>query len=310
RIVIQRAGDVIPQIVRVRLDLRHEALAEGLRLERPAAPSHCPICRAPAIRLEGEAVTRCANLDCPAQLKNNLSHLASRAALDIDGLGQKIVDQLVEAKLVARLSDLFALTLPQLTKLERMADKSATNLIASIENARRTTLARFLIALGIRHVGATVSEILATQFKTLHGLLAAKRAEISVIPGIGPIIAESLARFLDDTANREEIARFLELGLEFLAPPSPSSSESEQPSRPLEGLIFVLTGTLSRPRGDWKKQIEAAGGRVTGSVSGKTNYLVAGIDPGNKVTKAVQLEIEVLDEAGLARLLSSDAASP
>lgn len=309
RIVIQRAGDVIPQVVRVRLDLRHEALAEGLSLERPAPPAHCPTCQTPAIRLEGESVTRCVNIDCPAQLKNNLRHLASRAALDIDGLGEKRVAQLVEAKRVARLSDLFALTFAEVAKLEGMADKSATNLIASIKAARRTTLARFLIALGIRHVGATVSELLATRFGTLDGLLAAKRTEIAATPGIGPIIAESVARFLDDGSNRDEMMRFLELGLELVPLPSPASSEAGEPSRSLEGLIFVLTGTLSRPRDDWKKQIEAAGGRVTGSVSRKTNYLVAGIDPGSKVSKAVQLEIEVLNEAGLARLLSFGAPS-
>lgn len=303
RIVIQRAGDVIPQVVRVRLDLRHEALAEGLRLERPTAPTHCPICSTPAVRLEGEAITRCANIDCPAQLKNNLRHLAGRGALDIDGLGQKLVDQLVEAELVTRLSDLFALELDQLAGLERMADKSANNLIASLERARQTTLPRFLIALGIRHVGATIAELLADHFGTVDGLLAAEEIEIAGIEGIGPIIAESVARFLKDASNREEIKRFGKLGVVIESMPSPELAGNAKGSVPLDDLIFVLTGTLSQPRGEWKARIEAAGGKVTGSVSRKTSYVVAGSDPGSKVTKASKLGVEVLDEAGLADLL-------
>ena len=303
RIVIQRAGDVIPQVVRVRLDLRHEALAEGLRLERPTAPTHCPICSTPAVRLEGEAITRCANIDCPAQLKNNLRHLAGRGALDIDGLGQKLVDQLVEAELVTRLSDLFALELDQLAGLERMADKSANNLIASLERARQTTLPRFLIALGIRHVGATIAELLADHFGTVEGLLAGEEIEIAAIEGIGPIIAESVARFLQDASNREEIKRFGKLGVVIESMPSPGLASNAKGSGPLDDLIFVLTGTLSQPRGEWKARIEAAGGKVTASVSRKTSYVVAGSDPGSKVTKASKLGIEVLDEAGLADLL-------
>jgi DNA ligase (NAD+) len=303
RIVIQRAGDVIPQVVRVRLDLRHEALAEGLRLERPTAPTHCPICSTPAVRLEGEAITRCANIDCPAQLKNNLRHLAGRGALDIDGLGQKLVDQLVEAELVTRLSDLFALELDQLAGLERMADKSANNLIASLERARQTTLPRFLIALGIRHVGATIAELLADHFGTVDGLLAGEEIEIAGIEGIGPIIAESVARFLQDASNREEIKRFGKLGVVIESMPSSGLAGNAKGSGPLDDLIFVLTGMLSQPRGEWKARIEAAGGKVTGSVSRKTSYVVAGSDPGSKVTKASKLGIEVLDEAGLADLL-------
>ena len=303
RIVIQRAGDVIPQVVRVRLDLRHEALAEGLRLERPTAPTHCPICSTPAVRLEGEAITRCANIDCPAQLKNNLRHLAGRSALDIDGLGQKLVDQLVEAELVTRLSDLFALELDQLAGLERMADKSANNLIASLERARQTTLPRFLIALGIRHVGATIAELLADHFGTVDGLLAGEEIEIAAIEGIGPIIAESVARFLQDASNREEIKRFGKLGVVIESMPSPGLASNAKGSGPLDDLIFVLTGTLSQPRGEWKARIEAAGGKVTASVSRKTSYVVAGSDPGSKVTKASKLGVEVLDEAGLADLL-------
>ncbi|MBJ21628.1 MAG: DNA ligase (NAD(+)) LigA [Deltaproteobacteria bacterium] len=305
RIVIQRAGDVIPQVVRVRLDRRKEALAEGRRLARRGLPARCPVCESQTVRLEGEAVTRCANLDCPAQLKNNLRHLASRSALDIDGLGEKRVDQLVETGLVAQLSDVFALEEASLTGLERMAEKSATNLIAAIERARQTTLPRLLIALGIRHVGETVAELLTDRFETLEGLLAASPKEVAAIEGIGPTIAESVSRFMADPSNRKELARFGELGV-VLAAPRPKSASEETPRQSLEGLTFVLTGTLSRPRGEAKRLIEAAGGKVTGSVSRKTNFVVAGKDPGSKVKKATDLGVEILDEAGLEGLLTDD----
>jgi len=306
RIVIQRAGDVIPQVVRVRLDRRREALGEGLRLERIVLPSQCPVCAAPTIRLEGEAVTRCANIDCPAQLKNNLRHLASRGALDVDGLGEKLVDQLVETGLVAQLSDVFALSKDDLMGLERMGDKSATNLVAALERARKSTLARFLIALGIRHVGETVADLLATHFGDLEGLLSADGKEVAAIEGIGPIIAESVTRFVSDAGNREEIARFRELGLEI----ETTAAKSAPPKGPgsLAGLTFVLTGTLSIARSEAKARIEAAGGKVTGSVSRKTSYLVAGSDPGSKAKKAGDLGVQVLDETGLEALLASGPA--
>ena len=303
RIVIQRAGDVIPQVVRVRIDRRREALAEGRRLVRCGLPARCPVCQAETVRLEGESVTRCANLDCPAQLKNNLRHLAGRSALDIDGLGEKLVDQLVEAGQVARLSDVFALDEQSLVALDRMGEKSAANLIAALERSRKTTLPRLLIALGIRHVGETVAELIAERFGTLDGLLAARREELAAIEGIGPTIAESVSRFLEDPGNRAELARFVELGLTLEAP-SAKPAREDAAARSLEGLTFVLTGTLSRPRGEWKSEIEAAGGKVTGSVSRKTSYLVAGESPGSKLTKATDLAVEVLDEAGLAALLA------
>jgi DNA ligase (NAD+) len=302
-IVIQRAGDVIPQVVRLRLDRRREALAEGRELVRRPLPSECPVCSHATVRLEGEAVTRCPNLDCPAQLKNNLKHLASRHALDVDGLGEKLVDQLVEAGLVGRLSDVFALEADALMKLERMGAKSAANLIAAIERARHTTLARLLIALGIRHVGATVAELLAEQFEDLDALLRADRGEIARVEGIGPIIAESVSRFVADPSNREEIARFQQLGVEIEAAAPASNADPE--SQTLDGLTFVLTGSLSRPRGEFKKRIEAAGGKVTSSVSRKTNYVVAGADPGSKAGKASELGVEVIDEEALERLFES-----
>ncbi|MFK7894214.1 MAG: NAD-dependent DNA ligase LigA [Myxococcota bacterium] len=304
RIVIQRAGDVIPQVVRVLLEKRGDALDEGFKLERSALPSECPVCKAATVRLDGEAVTRCANIDCPAQLKNNLKHLASRNALDVDGLGEKLVDQLVEAEKVKRLSDVFALERESLLELERMGEKSADNLIAALDRARQTTLTRLLIALGIRHVGETVAELLADKYRSIEGLLEATPESVASTEGIGPIIAQSVSRFMADPSNRKEIARFLELGIVLEAVPEKPSREDAGPSF-LDGLTFVLTGTLSEPRPEWKRRIEAAGGKVTGSVSKKTNYVVAGADPGSKVTKAAKLDVPILDEAGIAKLLEN-----
>ncbi len=309
RVVIQRAGDVIPQVVRVRLDLRREALAEGRRLVRSRLPNACPECQSETVRLVGEAVTRCANLDCPAQLKNNLRHLAGRSALDIDGLGEKLVDQLVEAGLVEKLSDLFTLDAEALAGLERMGEKSAANLVQALERARKTTLPRLLVALGIRHVGETVAELLADHFGRLEALREAETEAIAAIEGVGPTIAESVSRFMADPNNCAELDRFVALGLEIEAPsPSagPDADAADATTATLEGLTFVLTGTLSRPRSELKRRIEAAGGKVTGSVSGKTSYVVAGQDPGSKVDKAGKLGIEILDEAGLEALFAGD----
>jgi len=304
RIVIQRAGDVIPQVVRVRIDRRREALAEGLRLVRAKLPERCPVCDAKTVRLEAESVTRCPNLDCPAQLKNNLRHLASRGALDIDGLGEKLVDQLVEAGLVRRLSDLFALRVEDVASLPRMGEKSAANLIAALERSRSTTLTRFLIALGIRHVGETVAELLAVHFESMERLLAATAGEIGGIDGIGGTIAGSVGSFLADPHNRDEITRFAELGLRIEAP-SGRNAVSERESDTLAGKSFVLTGTLSRPREEFEQRIKAAGGKTSGSVSRRTSYVLAGTDPGSKLKKAAELGVEILDEAGFEALFAT-----
>ncbi len=304
-VVIQRAGDVIPQLVRVDLAARTARAADATPLECYRLPTSCPICAARTIRLEGEAVTRCPNIDCPAQLKTNLRHLAGRGALDVDGLGEKLVDQLVEAGLVGRLSDLFRLDEARLVELERMGEKSAANLLEALERAKQTTLPRFLIALGIRHVGETVAELLAEAFGDLDPLMAADAEAIAAIPGIGPTIAESVARFLSDSANRREVGELRALGVRWPAHEGPTSDENAG-ARSLDGLTFVLTGTLSAPRGEFKKRIEAAGGRVVGSVSKKTSYLVAGEKAGSKLEKASALGVEVLDEAGIEALLAGE----
>jgi len=284
-VVVQRAGDVIPQIVRV-------VLAERLRGSDAAPPyrlpTECPACGSRSVRLEGESVTRCPNIDCPAQLKNNLRHLAGRSALDIDGLGEKIIDQLVSRGLVARVSELFELDAETLAGLERMGEKSANNLARSLEAARQTTFARFLIALGIRHVGESVAQLLADEFADVEALLDASAERIGEIDGIGPTIAESVARFLADERNRGEVERLLAAGITWSAPTQAREPENQA----LAGRAFVITGTHSVPRDEIKQRIVAAGG------------LVAGEKAGSKLKKAEQLGVDVLDEAGLDALIT------
>jgi DNA ligase (NAD+) len=294
-VVVQRAGDVIPQIVTVVRSKRPR------RTRKFRLPARCPVCRAETVRLEDEVVTRCPNLDCAAQLKNNLRHLASRGALDVEGLGEKLVEQLVERGLVTRLSDLFRFDIETLAKLERMGEKSAANLVANLERARETTLARFLIALGIRHVGEGVADLVARHFGDLDPMLSTSREELEAIDGVGPTIAESIDRFFADPRNREEVARLRELGISWTA-----SSPAAKREGPLSGKTFVLTGTLEGlPRPVAKKRIEALGGKVTSSVSKKSDYVVAGADPGSKLAKAEKLGVEILDPAAFAKMLAT-----
>ncbi len=293
-VVVQRAGDVIPQIVAV-VKAKRPA-----RTRRYVLPKRCPVCKSTTVRLEDEVVTRCPDLDCPAQLKNNLRHLASRGALDIEGLGEKLVDQLVERGDVERLSDVFTLDASALMALERMGEKSAANLVASIERAKTTTLARFLIALGIRHVGEGVAELLAARFGDLDPILAASREALEAVEGIGPTIAESLVAFAADERNAAEIARMRELGVSW-----PAAERSPADGDALAGKTFVVTGTLAgMTRDEAKRRIRAQGGKVTGSVSKKTDYVVVGSDPGSKATRARELGIELLDEDALMRMLA------
>ncbi len=294
-VVVQRAGDVIPQIVKVVRERR----PRGTRRYR--LPARCPVCRADTVRLEGEAVTRCPNLDCPAQLKNNVRHLASRGALDIEGLGEKLVDQLVERGLVRRFSDVFRLDAETLAGLERMGEKSASNLLASLERAKRTTLARFLIALGIRDVGEGVAALIAAHFGDLDPIPKASREELESIDGVGPTIAESIERFFANARNAAEVKELRELGVRWEpSPPKPRGQGA------LDGKSFVLTGGLAgMTRARAKKRIQALGGKVTASVSKKTDYVVAGADPGSKLEKAKKRGVEILDEAGLEKLLGS-----
>jgi len=291
-VVVQRAGDVIPQVVMVMKEKR----PRGRRRYR--LPKRCPVCDTPTVRLEGEAVTRCPNLDCPAQLKNNVRHLASRGALDVDGLGEKLVEQLVDGGFVSRVSDVFALERDTLIGLERMAEKSADNLLAALERARETTLPRFLVALGIRHVGAGVADLLAAHYGDLDPLMAADREELEGIPGVGPTIAESVARFFSEERNRAEVERLRRLGVRW-----PAGRPRVARKGPLAGKSFVLTGALEGlTRDEARERIEAAGGRVTSSVSRKTDYVVAGAEPGSKLRKAEELGVAILDQEGFEKL--------
>ncbi|HXV36704.1 MAG TPA: NAD-dependent DNA ligase LigA [Myxococcota bacterium] len=292
-VLVQRAGDVIPQIVRVVREKRPR------RTRRFKLPARCPACGAATIRLEHEVVTRCPNLDCPAQLKNNLRHLASRGALDIEGLGEKLIDQLVERGEVRQLSDVFALDAAKLAMLERMGEKSAAKLIANIERSAATTLARFLIALGIRHVGEGVAELLASHFGDLDAILAASREQLEAVDGIGPAIAESIAAFARDERNAAEIARMRRLGVSW-----PAVERVRAGGDALLGKTFVVTGTLaSMTRDEAKRRIRAQGGKVTSSVSKKTDYVIVGTEPGSNARKAEELGVAILDEAGLLGLL-------
>jgi DNA ligase (NAD+) len=298
-VLVQRAGDVIPQIVLVVKEKR----------PRGTHPFHlpvkCPVCGAAVVRLEGEAVTRCTNLDCPAQLKNNVLHMASRGALDVDGLGEKLVDQLVDRGLVKRLSDVFDLDEATLAGLDRMGEKSAANLVAALERARDTTLPRFLLALGIGHVGATVADLLARHFRDLDPLMHASIEEIDAVPGIGSTIAESVARFFADPRNAAEVKRLRQHSIRW-----PKGLPAPPREGPLVGKTLVLTGTLhGMSRDEAKARIEGAGGRVAGSVSKKTDYVVAGEEPGSKLAKAQELGVSVLDETGLEALLAGARAS-
>jgi DNA ligase (NAD+) len=257
-------------------------------------------------RAEGDAVTRCPNRACPAKLKNRLLHMASRAALDIDGLGEKIVAQLLERELVTSLPDVFALTADQLAGLERMGEKSAANLTAALERAKQTTLPRFLVALGIPEVGENVAELLAAHFGDLDALMNAGAEELTAVDGVGPVIAERVAHFFADETHRAEVARFRALGVRW--PRIARREAGAGAEGPLAGKTFVLTGTLpTLARADAEARIKAAGGSVTGSVSKKTSYVVAGEAAGSKLRKAAELGVPVIDEAELLAILESSS---
>jgi len=294
-VLVERAGDVIPKLVKVVGEKRPS------RTRRYRLPSSCPICGSPTVRLEDEVAVRCPNLACPAQVKERIHHFGSRRALDIDGLGEKLIDQLVERGLVRRPSDLFALDQETLAGLEHMAAKSADNLLVAIERSRDAALDRFLFALGIRHVGERLAGVLAQHLGSLEALLKTNREQLEAIPEVGPIIAESVRAFLDDPANREEITRLRSV-LRLAGVPAAARAKSAA----LKGKSFVLTGTLSEPRATVQERIEAAGGKVTSSVSSRTDYVVTGESPGTKLRKAESLGLTTIDEAELRQLLESE----
>jgi len=292
-VFVRRAGDVIPEVVRVLVERR----PKGAR--KVHLPKACPVCGSDVIKPEGEAVARCTGgLYCPAQRKEAVLHFASRRALDIEGLGEKLVDQLVDGGLLHDPADLYALGRAQLAALERMGEKSADNLLVALDKSRDTTLARFLYALGIREVGEATAQALARQFGTLEAIEQADEEMLQQTPDVGPVVASHVAAFFRQAHNREVIAKLRKAGVHWV------ETEPARGAQPLEGKTFVLTGALSRPRDAVKDELEALGAKVAGSVSKKTDYVVAGEDPGSKLVKARELGVTVLDEAGLTALLT------
>ncbi|MEW8460572.1 MAG: helix-hairpin-helix domain-containing protein, partial [Candidatus Thiodiazotropha endolucinida] len=265
-------------------------------------PTACPVCDSDIIKPEGEAVARCSGgLYCPAQRKEALKHFASRKAMDIEGLGDKLVDQLVQQELVDTPADLFRLTLEQLSALERMAEKSAKNLLQALEQSKSTTLDRFLYALGIREVGEATAQSLANQFVTLEALEQADEERLQETPDVGPIVAAHTHSFFRQAHNREVIEQLIEAGIHW---PAVEIQPVEQ--LPLSGKTVVITGTLSKPRDEVKQMLQSLGAKVTGSVSKKTDYLLAGEEAGSKLDKAEKLGVAILDEAALQDLLAQN----
>jgi DNA ligase (NAD+) len=296
-VIVRRAGDVIPEVVGRVLE-RRPATARAFVL-----PSRCPVCGSAVFREEGEKVARCTGgLVCPAQRKQALLHFAGRRALDIEGLGDKLVDQLVEADLVRTPADLFKLGLGTLAALERMAEKSAANVVAALDKARQTTLERFIFALGIRHVGESTARDLARHFGSLDALLSADEAQLLEVADVGPVVAASITRFLAEPHNREVIEQLRAAGVTWPeSEPAPSGASA---AGPLAGKTVVLTGTLpTLTREQASEMVLAAGGKVSGSVSKKTDYVLAGDEAGSKLDKARLLGVPVLDEVAFRQLL-------
>lgn len=286
-VIVRRAGDVIPQVVQVVLE-RRPILAADIQL-----PPRCPECNSEIERVEGEVVARCTGgLVCQAQRKESIKHFSSRKALDVDGLGDKLVEQLVEQELIHSLPDLFNLQATQLQRLERMGPKSATNLIASLERSKTTTLSRFIYALGIREVGETTADTLANYFGTLTALMAATEETLLEVPEVGPIVAAHISHFFHEPHNQDAITALLDVGVQW-----PAVEVKEAESLPLTGQTWVLTGTLAvMGRTEGKQLLQQLGAKVAGSVSKKTSMLVAGEQAGSKLTKAQDLGVEVIDE--------------
>lgn len=303
-VIVRRAGDVIPEVVGIVPEAR-PTNAAGEPLHPPfSLPETCPQCGSGVVREGGGAVLRCSGgLVCPAQVKGALLHFAGRRAMDIEGLGEKLVDQLVDGGHVKTPADLYTLDAAAFASLDRMGEKSAANLAAAIESSKQTSLARFIFALGIRNVGESTARDLARHFGKLAALQAATAAALEAVPDVGPIVAESVSDFFAEAHNREVVEGLTAAGLRW----TESEGQADAPPGLLTGKVFVLTGTLpGLKRDDAKSKIEAAGGKVSGSVSKKTDYLVAGEEAGSKLDKARELGVPVLDESMLLQLLQGD----
>ena len=290
-VIVQRAGDVIPEVVKV---------VEGRRTGKEIPfrmPETCPVCGSRVVRFEGEAARRCIDLACPAQIRENIKHFVSRGGMDIEGLGDKIVSQLLDAGLIGDPADLYGITKEQLLELERFADKSAENLIQAIARSKRPPLERMLFALGIRHVGEYVAKILAKKFGSMGKIEAASQEKLTAIEGIGPTIAESIFRFFHEPHNLKILRKLDRADVRPVV-------EKRETSTALAGKTFVFTGSLKGfPREKAKEIVESLGGEATSSVSKKTDYVVAGEDPGSKYEKAKTLGVKILDEDGFLKLI-------
>lgn len=305
-VVVRRAGDVIPEVVSVVLDQRPPEVAAGEPFDLyQKLGGKCPVCGSDVEREEGEVDWRCSGgLFCGAQRKQAILHFAGRRMMDIEGLGDKLVDQLVDAGIVRTLPELYRLGVAKLAALDRMADKSAQNLVAALEKSKQTTLGRFLFSLGIRHVGETTAKDLAKHFGRLDRVMDASVDQLLEVPDVGPIVANSIHTFFAQPHNREVVEQLRAVGISWEEHEGAASAPRPQVEG-VTGKTFVLTGTLpTLAREDAKERIEAAGGKVSGSVSKKTDYVVAGEEAGSKLTKAQELGVAVIDEAQLLKLLN------
>jgi DNA ligase (NAD+) len=298
-VIVRRAGDVIPEVARVLLERREQALPEFIM------PDHCPVCGSAVERIEGEAVARCSGgLFCPAQRKRSILHFASRQAMDIEGLGDKLVEQLVEGGLVESVADLYRLGLGQLSGLERMAEKSASNLLSELDKSKNVELGRLLFALGIREVGEVTAQSLARHFGSMSSLMSASEAQLEEVPDVGPVVAGHVYAFFHEQHNRDIVEALRDCGVRWHVP------EEQGGPKPLEGQIWVLTGALGMPRTRARALLESLGAKVTGSVSAKTTVLLAGADSGSKLAKAERLGVDVVGEDAFIELLEQHGLRP
>ena len=296
-VLIQRAGDVIPEVVKV-ITTKRTGTEEAFQM-----PSACPVCGSEVLRLEAEALWRCVNANCPAQVKERIKHFASKGAFDIDGLGDKLVAQLVDKGLLKSYADLIDLDHATLAGLERMGEKSSQNLMDAISRSKQINLSRFIYALGLRHVGEHIAHVLVRTFKTLKALMSATADELMAVDEIGPQVSQSVGAFFDNAENQRNIARMLEAGVTIQSEQAGTLKEA------LAGKTFVLTGALeSMTRSQAKARIEALGGKVSSSVSRRVTYVVVGKEPGSKLDRAKQLGITILDEKGLIECLGNPSA--
>jgi DNA ligase (NAD+) len=293
-VIVRRAGDVIPEVV------RSLGRSEGERRERFRFPRSCPVCNGPVAREEDTSAHRCMNPSCPAKIRESLFHWGCRDALDIEGLGRKLSEQLVDKGLVKDVSDLYRLTSHQLVFLDRMGDISANNLINELDKSRGTNLQRFITGLGIPGIGRTVSGLLSDRFRSLSEVMDASADDFLSIEGIGPVLADNLQRFFNEKITRNVVNRLLNAGF------NPESSEVDDVEKPLQGLTVVFTGGISTPRPDARSMAEDAGGKVTESVSSKTDLVIVGPGAGSKLQKARELGIEIIDESEFLKRINRD----